>query len=174
MQLLKISTVNCRRAPSALGMQKVPFCKGFSLIELTIVLGILAAASFFTLTITMENYHGNAFIDTQTLIVAALQKARSQAMSGVCMGESCTEGRKHGLYVEGAQLTVFQGNTYNTDDEQNERITLPGRGVLVGGLSEVVFTEFSGIPTQAGDIIISDSMGHTATITIGIEGQIVW
>ncbi len=156
MQSRKISTVK----------------KGFSLIELLVVLGMLAVIGGFSLAISMENYRGSAFDDEQALLIAALQKARSEGLSGVCIGGSCTAGQSHGVHIDPAQLVIFQGTNYSESDANNEYLPLQNNALMFSGMSDVVFAEFSGDASPAGAIVLSDT-DRVSTTTIGEEGQIM-
>ena len=148
--------------------------KGFSLIELVVVLGILTLLASFTLVVSMDSYKIDTFTDQEMLLVGALQKARSQAMSGVCIGTSCTAGLAHGVYITSTAVTIFQGSNYNASDDINEALPFSSHSLSVSGVSEVVFAELSGDASPAGTITLSDMAGHNNTITIGSEGQIIW
>jgi hypothetical protein len=127
-----------------------------------------------SLVIGMESYQSGSLADDQASLVSALQKARSQAMSSVCIGNTCTSGVPHGVHITAKQLVIFQGNLYNPNDETNDYIPLQDAALVPSGLSDVVFAEYSGNANQSGDIFMSDEAGHSATTSIGIDGQILW
>jgi prepilin-type N-terminal cleavage/methylation domain-containing protein len=147
--------------------------RGFSLIELLVVMGLLAILGSFSLMVSMENYRGSSFAESQATLVSALQKARSQALFGVCIGSGCTAGQPHGVHIDSNQLVLFQGTTYNADDPNNEYLPVQSAGITFSGIHDVVFTEFSGDATPAGAIVSSDTVGHISTTTIGSDGQIM-
>ncbi|HEY5383089.1 MAG TPA: hypothetical protein VIJ88_00855, partial [Candidatus Paceibacterota bacterium] len=68
---------------------------------------------------------------------------------------------------------IFQGASYNADDDANEYLPIQTAGLTLSGIHEVVFAEFSGDATPAGAIILSGVAGRVATTTIGGEGQII-
>jgi prepilin-type N-terminal cleavage/methylation domain-containing protein len=148
--------------------------KGFSLIEVCVVLGMLAIAGSLALVVSMATYEGGSFNNEQNLLVSALQKARSQSMSAVCAGSACTAGVAHGVDIEPTQLVIFQGSSYNPGDEYNEYIPLPDAGVTFSGAHTIVFAELSGDASTPGDIGMSDITGRVATVSVGSDGQLVW
>ena len=146
---------------------------GFSLIEVVVVLGILAVLASFALVISMESYRGSSFNDERSLLISMLQTARSQAMSGVCIGSECTGGVPHGVYITSNSLALFQGTSYNASDDNNEVVPFSNRAITLSGAQQVIFAEFTGDAT-ATTITLKDAAGRSATITIGSEGQILW
>ena len=154
---------------------KRPACagRGFTLIELVVVLGVLALLASCALVISMDSYTSNTFSDQELLLVTALQKARSEAMNGTCIGV-CSAGLPHGVHVSATSITIFQGSTYAAGDDTNEVIAFTSRTLQVAGVTEVVFAELSGNVSPTASITLSDSAGHTSTITVGSEGQLLW
>src|SRR4051812_38879538 len=74
---------------------------GFSLIEILVVMGLLVLMSGFGLFVSMETYQGSNFSCDRSLFVAALQRARAQAIHNMCYG-TCTDGVAHGVHVDTA------------------------------------------------------------------------
>jgi prepilin-type N-terminal cleavage/methylation domain-containing protein len=153
---------------------KISIPKGFTLIEVLVVLGIFALVSGFSLVIGMESYQSDSLADDQATLVSALQKARSQAMSAVCIGNTCTSGVPHGVHITAKQLVIFQGAAYDPNDDSNDYIPLQDAALTTSGLSDVVFAEYSGDSNTPGNIVITDTAGHLATTSIGADGQILW
>ncbi len=153
--------------------------RGFTLIEILIVIGIMTLLGGMALIVSMDNYHAYAFRAERDTLVSLLQKARSQSMSNICLGTagSCTNGKTHGVYVSAGQYTVFQGPTYATRDTVVDEI-YPVRGVDVqkksGSLTEVVFSQLSGDVLLPGYITLLNSDGHVSTTTITSQGSITW
>lgn len=153
--------------------------RGFTLIEILIVVGIMTLLGGVTLIVSMDNYHAYAFRAERDTLVSLLQKARSQSMSNICLptNGSCTNGKAHGVYVSAGQYTVFQGQSYGARDGAVDEIYLV-RGVDVkpksGSLTEVVFAQLSGDVLVPGYISLLNSDGHVSTTTITSEGTITW
>jgi len=58
-------------------------------------MGIITA---FGLVMNMNAFRGFSFRNDRDTMVAALQKARSQAINNICLGTGCTDGKPHGVY----------------------------------------------------------------------------
>lgn len=151
--------------------------RGFTLIEMLVVIAILTLLGGVALVVNMESYRGYAFRNKRDLIVSMLQRARSQSMSNICMGTSCTGGRSHGVSIQTDKIVVFQGNTYTSRDIDADEVILPryaAASTTPGSLTEVVFTQLSGTTSTVGGITIHDDAGRTSIININSEGRITW
>lgn len=148
--------------------------KGFSLIEITVSLGLFAMLGTVTLLMSMQSYGGYSFHTTGQLLVAALQKARSDALHNVCIGGNCTGGLPHGVHISATQLALFQGTAYDPNDDANVYVALQNPTIALGGLTDVVFSQLTADVSVPGAIAVTDTNGHSVTVTVGSEGQISW
>ena len=147
---------------------------GFSLIELTVVVAMVAMLGVFGLYLSTQNYGGHSLHTTRQLVVATLQKARSDAMANMCEGDTCTGGLPHGVHISKESLVLFQGAMYNPVDAYNTYIPLDSPGITFSGLHNVVFAQLNAQVVEPGDVILTSASGGTSTISIGSEGQISW
>lgn len=138
------------------------------------VIGLIAILGSLGLAASMDSYRGYGFRNERDIIVGALQKARSQAMSNMCFG-GCTDGKPHGVSVQAQQYTIFQGLTYaSRNSGYDETVPAASNGMQLNGLSEIVFSQLSGHVANPGTITISDQAGRASLVTINSEGQITW
>ena len=151
--------------------------KGLTLIEILIMIGIISIVSLSILWIGPDSYRSYLFRNERDTIVSILQKARSQAISNICKGSGCTNGKPHGVHFENNKYIIFQGSDYATRDlDQDEEIDSNYHLDFSGStITDVVFAELSGDVLVAGDIKLSDSAsGRTSDININNEGRIAW
>ena len=161
--------------------------RGFTLIEILIVMGLVAIVGGFTLAISADSFRGTSFHGSRDIIVATLLRARAQAVNNICLGASCIGGMPHGVHVATdaggriTQLTLFQGATYALADHSLDSVIDIGsnvsRAVLFLGTPDVTFTQLSGTSTTAVMRLYEGTVGaptSTSTITIGAEGQVLW
>lgn len=157
--------------------------RGFTLIELVIVVGLLAIIGSFTLVLSFNSYKGYLYRTDRDVLVAALQHARALAIGNVCSGTTtnCTDGRAHGVAIRPVDhpesYVIFQGPSYaNRDQAVDSELDSAPTTVFPGGtdLSEVVFKQLSGSATTSGTITMTDDAGRSSVITIGPDGQISW
>ena len=133
---------------------------------------MLAIVGSFGLFLSMESFQHTLFRNDRDLLIDALYKARSQSINNMCFG-TCTGGQPHGVHItSGVSYTVFQGLSYTASDPLNE-VTKANPGTTVTGSTDIVFDRLSG-GTAPATLTISDSSGHTSTITVRAEGGIGW
>jgi type IV fimbrial biogenesis protein FimT len=152
--------------------------KGFTLIEVLVVLSMLAIVAALAVFVSMDTYRGSSFRADRDLLVALLQHARAEAIHNICAGTSCTNtspaaDTTHGLYVGATTYTLFQGSSYalrTTAEDQNY-----SEDALVSrtGATEVVFQPLTGTVAAQATITLTGS-GKTSVITIEPSGRIWW
>ncbi len=162
--------------------------KGITLIEILVVIGLIAIVAGFTLATTFDAFRGYGYRNERDILISSLHKARSQAVSNICIGSPCTEGKPHGVHIDSDPVShlvlhyvIFQGTTYAGRDVTADETLNSNYAVSTTGLTDIVFTELSGDPTGAsvGTVTISDPNGvHqgalASAISMNAEGQIVW
>jgi len=140
------------------------FSQAFTLIEVMITLGIFLLVSTVGVVVGIDSYQRVNFRSDVATAASLLQKARSSAMSNV--GES-----KHGVYFDGDDFTLFQGNNYASRDASRDVIVEHNDAISVTG--EVVFTQLSGAASGSPTITLTDGV-RTAVIDINTDGGINW
>ncbi len=162
-------------------MVKINTTKGFTLIEILLVVALVSIITFWGLFMSVDNYHQSSFINERDTLVSALTHARSQAINNVCIGTSavhCTNGKDHGVHIKTSgglviEYIVFQGTTYNPNDPTNE-IIQTNYTTSTPGPNEVYFERISGKVNAPAAIVLNGIASETSTINIGTEGQIYW
>jgi prepilin-type N-terminal cleavage/methylation domain-containing protein len=146
--------------------------RGFTLIEVLTVMTMLTLIAGLALVMNFDDYRSFLFRDERNLLVTVLQKARSQALSNVCLGTSCTDGQMHGVHIASGRYTIFQGATYNPADATNQVITGNAAMTITPTTQDVVFAQLSGRVVSDWSVSIQDPSGHTAIIGVNKEGRI--
>ena len=147
--------------------------RGFTLIEVLVVFGLIAIVGGFVLLMSMDTYRASSYRADRNLLVAILERARAQAVSNLCIGAGCANGKPHGVSLQGSQYVLFQGPSFATRDPSIDNAFEASPLVTRTGLTEVVFSQLSGT-TMAGTITLSDASGYTSLITLSADGQITW
>jgi prepilin-type N-terminal cleavage/methylation domain-containing protein len=156
--------------------------RGFTLIEVLVVIGLITIIASIGLFVSIDTYHDSTFHNSRDLLVSALQHARALAVNNVCVG-TCTDGKPHGVHIvfdtgsNVSKFIVFQGTVYNPADTNNISFEIKknvSATFRATGITDVYFTELSGNPNTTGNINLSDNLGENSVITIGSEGQILW
>ena len=158
--------------------------KGFTLLEILVVLTLVTVIGGLSLFFGLDSYRSNAFYVDRGLLITALERARAEAIGNICYGASCTDGKSHGVFVEKdgsgkvSAFVVFQGASYHDTPEDasfDERLET-GSIIYHRGISTTIFQQLSGSvsPSMLGDMGLYDDVGHLSTTSIGTDGQVFW
>lgn len=157
---------------------------GITLLEVLLVLTLLILITGLAVVANFQAYRGFAFHGERNVIVNALQKARSEAISNVCLNGgviSCSDGVAHGVHFGTGQYVIFQGASYNAADT-NVNEVIPSGGAVTTSCpfspctTDIMFSQLSGQASfnPVGSITLTGQTGQTSVITVNSEGQIVW
>lgn len=141
--------------------------KGFTLIELTLVVAIMAALIFLTLPIAIGFYKSQQLDTTADGVIQALRRAQLKAMSQA--------DYSFGVYVgsgQTSQYSLFKGDSY--EGKTDEEIFDISDSISFSGISEVIFTKLEGLPSESsmiGNIVLTGD-SETETININALGRI--
>jgi prepilin-type N-terminal cleavage/methylation domain-containing protein len=115
--------------------------KGFTLVELLLVIAIIAIVFAFSAPYTIRFYQTNLVEDTSNNIVSVLNKAKHNA---VLQKNDSSFGVHFDL--ASSSYTLFQGSDYLTDrdETQDEVYSIPG-GISFDGLEDIVFSKLTGL-----------------------------
>jgi len=111
----------------------------FTIIELLIVIGIIAILASFSFLFGLDFYKSQQLESQAQTILQTLRRAQLKAMA-VELDSS------FGVYLTNHNYTLFKGNSYSTRDPLYDEVFDLPEIINVGGLDEVVFLKFEGIP----------------------------
>lgn len=136
---------------------------GFTILELLLSVALIAAVFAFSAPV-----YQTFQVKTDLDLVAntALQSFRqAQTFAEAALGDSAW-----GVELHSGTLTVFKGSSYATRDTGfDETFDIPTT-ISPSGMSEVVFTKFTGAPSVTGTLTLTSSTTETRTITINAKG----
>ena len=157
--------------------------KGFTLLEVVIVMGILAIIFSMGIAVSFDFYRNYSFRSEKDTIISLLQKARSQSMNNI-------NQVRHGVRFQNPlQYIVFECEPHeppcidyaHANTSRNMAIS-PSYGTTISNTPfDVVFDQLSGClrstttACSADPVTITVSDGPKSyAITINSEGQIDW
>lgn len=146
--------------------------KGFSLIEILISIGILAALSLIGVWYLSSATKGEALSKDGQGLIALLSEARSLAISS-------KDASRYGVHIEEFQAVLFKGDLYsstspdNVEYNFNQAVHVLSHS-LEGDGDDVIFSRLTGEVANFGVVVLAlrnDSFSST-TITIKNTGVI--
>lgn len=139
--------------------------KGFTLVEILVVTGIFVLLMGMSLFMSFDYYRGYLLGTERDITVGVLEKARSRALSN--MFES-----SHGVHIDSDNYILFRGDVYVVGAPTNENIPA-NSAIQKSGLSNIIFSQLTGLPNVAGDITLTDG-AKSKIISINNESRIEW
>ena len=145
--------------------------KGFTLVEVLIVLGILAILSVIIFSTFIEFRKNQALVMDTDTIVEVLRQARNQTL--LSKGPSV-----YGVHFTSSKITLFTGENYVDNNVANQDFTLNSTDTIltiniVPAGADIVFNRLTGETVNFGTIVVSLSGGSKSkTVTIYKTGLI--
>lgn len=143
--------------------------KGFTLIEIMVVMGIFIVLVSFGTIVDLNVLKSDTLRAEESTVVSVLTKARSRAMSNY-------SGDTHGVCYLAPNYVIFKGNDCSASgsDLVPANTNIATASGFPGTFSPVVFNQLSGnVSGSTIDIIIKDGVKEEK-ITINNEGTINW
>jgi len=144
--------------------------KGFTLLEILIVLAILASILGISLQVLQNLYQDSALKAGASEVYGALVSARSDTLSA-------QNDMVYGVRISTSTVTRFSGVTYTPGNSTNkvyafEKGVLATSSLIASG-TNIIFERLTGQPSATGTIYIRDIQGAgTTTIVIHASGLI--
>lgn len=142
--------------------------KGFTLIEVLIVIGISGIITLFAGTNLLGFQKSTSLRTTADELVANMQKVQSLSVSA--------KGNfAYGIHFDSSYYEIFIGTTYNPSSPDNVRINLPNgialQNVQFSPSGDIVFEKLTGYPDYSGalDVVLGS---EKVTVTVNSLGVI--
>lgn len=140
---------------------------GFTLVEVLLSVSIIGLLVGMSLPVYASFQNRNDLDITTQSVADALRRA--QIYSRGVSGDS-----EWGVEIQSNAVTLFKGATFaSRDTTYDEVTTIPG-SIAVAGLSEVMFTKLSAVPSTTGNITLTASTNDIRTVTINAKGMVYY
>ena len=146
---------------------------GFTLIELTIVIAIIAILLGFITINLVRSQQTASLTGTEEVLVADLRQQQLKAMIGDTEGRGTADA--YGIHFDSSQYVLFHGATYSSSDTFNFISNLDSNMQFDNPNFNVIFSKLGGeiSADSASSIVLRDTTnGNTRTITINRYGVI--
>lgn len=140
--------------------------KGFSIIELIVVVGVFSLIVGISFTSFKEIQKRNSLVLAEESVTQALRRAQTLAVSGSYDSE-------WGVFMEIGKVTVFQGNDYSARDESFDKVFSVANTVSFSGVTEVWFSKLEGEAQSTGTITLNQD-GVNRVLTLNQQGVIMY
>lgn len=144
--------------------------KGFTLIEVLVVIGILVVLIGVSLTAFIKNSSKSNLDKEAKIILSYINNAREQTISS-------SDNSEYGVYFASTSVTVFKGKVYPASTSTIYEISAPSVSIfsfsLTGNTDRFYFKKITGEPSATGTIVIRNSANNMIqTITVKPTGII--
>jgi prepilin-type N-terminal cleavage/methylation domain-containing protein len=139
--------------------------KGYTLIEILLVIAIVLTVGFLSAAFPVRMIHRAEIQDASQELRGALEKARAYAMAG-------RKNSAWGVHCAEAKIIFFKGDSFAGRDQSFDEMTEINEHISVSGFSETVFLLPGGRPNASvsGAIISWDN--ESAGFSVNEEGII--
>ncbi|MEI6191018.1 MAG: prepilin-type N-terminal cleavage/methylation domain-containing protein [bacterium] len=142
------------------------FKRGFSLLELLLVIAIAAGIFAFSAPFGMNFYRTQLLGDVQSNLIDALQRARHNAVLQ-------KNDSNFGVHIESGSYTLFQTPdlTYDNRASTTDEVFPVINSITFSGPTDIIFSKLTGAPSATGTIAITYN-GIVKGVTVDSSGGI--
>ena len=138
--------------------------RGFSLIELILVLALFTTISVFMFPMSVSLYNKQILTQTQGSLLSSLRSAYHQSITQ-------KNNVPHGVKLLESQYVLFERQTYATREVASDIVVDFIGNTTFTGIGEIVFTEYTGVPSATGTISLSHAQ-ESVSMTVLETGYI--
>ena len=140
--------------------------KGFTLVELVVIIGIFSALAVFG----VSTYRA---VGARNDLVLAVPKTVPAHRTAYVRARSMTDDMPWGVNIIQGEAVVFRGPSYVGRDTEADTVYMLSPRVVPSGATEIVYAKFTGLPNSTGDIILTLN-NEAQAITINEQGAVLY
>jgi len=138
---------------------------GFTLIEILLSVASIAIIAGISVPV-YQSFQNRNDLDIATMEIAQNIR-RAQILSQAVDGDM-----SWGVKTQSGSLVLFKGVSYAVRDIAFDEVFDIPSSLIFSGVSEIVFTKFTGLPQTTGTIIVTSNINETRNITINSKGVV--
>lgn len=139
--------------------------RGFTLIELILVIAILSFISLFSAPFYSRFLLQNAVDNTVDELSGSLRKAQTYSMAG-------KQGSSWSVNFSANTITLYKGTVFAVRDTALDEKFSINPNVNVSGMSDISFSRITGLPTPGSAAITVSSHGNSKTVIMNSQGVV--
>ena len=139
--------------------------RGFSLFEILIVIALI----FVIGVIVLPSYRGFTSSNDLSVAVDVVVQSLSEAQRLARIGE---EDSDWGVHIQEGRITIFKGTVFTAFNPVSDRFFIVSSNLTFSGPSDIIFSKFTGLPQQIGQITITSTVTEFKTLTINEQGTV--
>ncbi|MEK7063833.1 MAG: prepilin-type N-terminal cleavage/methylation domain-containing protein [Patescibacteria group bacterium] len=142
--------------------------RGFSLVEVMVVLGIFIAVAGFTLFMGIDTIARGSAMSERDTLVSLLTSARTAALANM-------NSVPQGVRIDATSFTRFEGATYTADPSSYRTIARTAAVSVTGPTLpvDIIFTQLSATTPGYSTITLSEAPA-SYTVDVSSAGRIEW
>ncbi len=141
--------------------------RAFTLLEALLAVALVALVAGFSLPL----YQSFAARNDLTLAAETMVHGFHLAQTS---SQAVVQDQNWGLKAESGRLTVFAGSNFASRLPEQDEVFEISPAITVSGLTEVVFSKFSGDPFQVGSLTLTNLQNETRILTINSRGLVAY
>lgn len=143
----------------------LPTKRGFTLIEMMLSVATIGIMAGMAIPI-YQSFQMRNDLDIMTVEIAQTLR-RAQVLSQAVDGDI-----SWGVKIQNDSLVLFKGISYIARDTSFDEMFEMPLTITPSGMTEVIFTKFSGWPQTTGTTTLTSNNNETRTITINTKGMV--
>lgn len=138
---------------------------GFTLIEVMLSLAAIGIIAGISVPI-YQSFQVRNDLDIATIELAQGAR-RAQLLAQAVDGDT-----SWGIKIQSGSLAIFKGTSYAARDATFDELFEVPTSLTPSGVSEIVFTKFTGLPQITGTMTLTANTNEARTITINAKGLV--